>query len=346
VFVVGPGLRASLAKDVPVGATEIELTDATGFEVGDGVALEDSAGHGFQVSTAVLAERLGPHAFRLSEPVQDEYRLARRAHVKRAYSGVGGWGVRNAVLAGVTVEGTHGTPGSEYLGGCRGAGIYLHACQDVVVRGCTVRRYDGDAVSFQKNCRGIVVADCLIEENANAGLHPGSGSHSSLVRGNLVRRNGYVGLFVCVGVKETLFEGNEIVGNGGCGVSIGLDDSDNVFRGNRNVGNAETGVLFRRDSPRPEEGAHRNVFEGNVVRDNLGPRPAKSNSRPDSAGRACVVVEGTHLDLVFRGNDFGFAAPHPGAAILSDAGAENLQARDNRLENVSRTVQLRGARPE
>ena len=99
-------------------------------------------------------------------------------------------------------------------------------------------------------------------------------------------------------------------------------------------GNAETGILFRRDSPRAEDGAHRNVFEANVVRDNLGPRPAKSNSRPGSAGRACVVIEGAHHDLVFRDNEFVFSPPHKGAAFLIDATVKGLQLVGNRQQQV------------
>lgn len=341
IFVVGPGRKTALARDVAKGATEITLADATGFDVGDGIALEDRAGHGFEVTTATLLERLGPTTFRLSQPAESVYLLTRGAEVKRAFSGVGGWKVRNAALEGVTVEGNHGQPGSEYLGGCRGGGIYLHGCENVTVTHCVVRKFNGDAISFQGSCRRLTITHCLCEENANVGMHPGSGSHSCVVRENVLRKNGYVGLFVCVAVRHTLFEGNEIVDNAGCGISLGCQDSDNVFRGNRVLRNAETGVLFRRDSGNAADGAHRNVFEKNVVKDNLGPRPAKSNSRPDSAGQACVVIEGHHHELVFRDNDFGFSQPHPGTAILHDAKVEKLQLSGNRLQQLKELLKVR-----
>lgn len=334
ILVLGTGRKTALVHDVAKGAREITLADPTGFQIGDGIFLQDQAGHGFQVTTATLIERRG-HTFRLSQPTDNDYLLARKGEVKLGCSSIGGWKIADATVDGLTIEGNWGQAGSEYLGGCRGGGIYLFGCDRVTLRRCTVRKFNGDAISFQGKCQNITIEHCLCEDNANVGLHPGSYSHSATVRHNVLRKNGYIGLFVCVGVRKVLFENNEIVANAGCGISIGFDDSDNVFRGNRIVDNAETGVLFRRDSTQAEHGAHRNLFEKNVIRDNLGPRPARSNSRPSAAGKAAVVIEGSHHDLVFRDNEFAFSQPHPGAAILHDAAAKGLQMVNNRLRNLT-----------
>lgn len=338
VLVLGPGRKTSLASDFAKGTTEITLTDSTGFAVGDAIFLQDKAGHGFQVTTATLVERISAKTFRLSGPAENDYLLTRGAEVKRGFSGVGGWNIHDALVDGLTIEGNWGEAGSQYLGGCRGGGLYLFGCDQVTLRRCTVRKFNGDAISFQGQCRNVTIEECLCEDNANAGLHPGSYSHSSKIRNNIIRKNGYVGLFVCVGVQKMLFENNQIADNAGCGISIGQEDSDNIFRGNQILRNAETGVLFRRDSPLDEHGAHRNVFENNMVRDNLGPRPARSNSRPTSAGQASVVIEGNHHDLVFRDNAFSFSRPHSGPAILHDADAKNLKLSNNRLQNVEQSA--------
>ncbi len=339
VLVIGPGRKAALAKDVAKGATEITLVDAAGFELGDAIALEDKAGHGFEVTTATLIARLGPKSFRISQPAENDYLVARKAEVKHAISGIAGVNVKNASIKSLTVEGNHGTPGSEYLGGCRGGGVYLFGCENVLVSGCIVRKFNGDAISFQKKCTKLTIEQCLCEDNFNVGLHPGSGSHDCIVRKNTLRKNGYVGLFVCVGVRKVLFEDNDITNNAGCGISIGFNDTDNLFRLNRVINNAETGVLFRRDSPEAKHGAHRNVFEKNVIKDNLGPRLDKSNSRASSAGKACVVIEGAHHDLTFRDNDLGFSRPHAGSAFLLDTEASNLQLLGNRLHHLENLKQ-------
>ncbi|MSU79566.1 MAG: hypothetical protein EXS16_15940 [Gemmataceae bacterium] len=334
VLAIGGGRKAALASDVAKGATEITLVDARGFELGDGIALEDSAGHGFEVTTATLVARLGPRTFRISHPAESDYLVKRNAEAKHAISGISGVNVKNASVKGITVEGNHATPGSEYLGGCRGGGVYLFGCENVVVSRCVVRKYHGDAISFQGKCTKLNIEYCVCEDNSNVGMHPGSGSHDCIVRENTLRKNGYVGLFVCVGVRKVLFDKNVISNNAGCGISIGFDDTDNTFRSNRIVNNAETGVLFRRDSPKAKHGAHRNVFENNTIKENLGPRPEKSNSRASSAGKACVVIEGAHHDLIFRDNELGFSQAHAGSAFLHDSGVMNLQLHGNRLYHL------------
>src|SRR5262249_31972263 len=152
-----------------------------------------------------LVARLGPQTFRLGQPAESDYLVSRAGEVKHAISGIAGINITNASVKDITVEGNHGTAGSEYLGGCRGGGIYLAGCTNVVVSGCSVRKYNGDAISFQRECTKVTIEDCLCEHNFNVGLHPGSGSHDCVVRKNTLRKNGYVGLFVCVGVTRVLF---------------------------------------------------------------------------------------------------------------------------------------------
>jgi len=332
VLVMCNGRKTLPTADLHKGATQIELADASGFNVGDGISIEDQQNKGFPTTTATLTQRLGPKTFRISTPLEDDYSLARGAAVRLAFPVVSGVNVRGASVEGITVEGNFNRPGAEYLNGCRGGGIYLYDCHDTTVRNCAVRYICGDAISFQRNCTNVTVENCLTEHNSNVGLHPGSGSHHCLVKNNRVVNNGYCGLFVCVAVKHVLFEGNEIAGNGGCGISIGQDDSDNLFRGNRVADNAAAGVLFR---PGPEQGAHRNVFEKNTFADNLRPRAAKCNSHPSAAGRASVLLEGDYDDLVFRDNLFSFAQPGKAqAAVLVESAAKNLKLENNRLSNL------------
>jgi hypothetical protein len=103
-------------------------------------------------------------------------------------------------------------------------------------------------------------------------------------------------MFVCWRVKHGVFENNELQSNKGVGMSIGHKDTDNVFRQNKMIGNGGAGVEFRRESE--PMGAHRNLFEDNVILDN----GAGTVGRP---ARACVVMRGNHNDVVFRKNIIG-----------------------------------------
>jgi len=338
LLIQAAGRKTALVHDVLKKESHIKLADPTGFDVGDGIFLQDKAGHGFEVTTATLIKRLDPKTFLLSCPAESDYLRAREAEVKLSFPLVGGSKIKDAAVEDLILEGNYRGENSQYLGGCRGGGIYLIGCENVAIRRCSVRRYNGDAISFQGKSHHLTIEECVAEHNANVGMHPGSGSHSCIVRRNVLKDNGYVGLFVCVGVKNVLFEDNDITDNGGCGISIGYGDTDNIFRKNRVVGNAEMAVLFRRDSP--EHGGHRNVFEKNLFQDNLGPRPDKSNSRPSSAGKAAVVIEGAHHDLVFCDNQFIFSKPHAGPGVLRDAVSKGLVLKGNVFKNVAAEVEV------
>lgn len=294
------GARSLLSEDAPHGDWRIAIADAGALRVGDGVAIHDDRSPGaFAVTTATLVESLGPHTFRLSEPLVQDYAVARHATVVRAFPVVGGWHIHGAAVEGITVDGNRAKAG--YLDGCRGAGIYLYACQDVTIRNCTVQNCRADGISFQWSSRDITVEGCLIEKCAGFGLHPGSDSHDSIVRRNRALGNGGPGLFVCENVKHVVFEENELRDNLGPGISIGCKDTDNRFRENTIRGNGRTGILFRDDGGEIK-GAHRNTFEKNVVLDN-GPREKTDRQS------ACITIEGTHRDLILRNNTLGNTQP-------------------------------------
>jgi hypothetical protein len=172
------------------------------------------------------------------------------------------------------------------------------------------------------------VENCLV-----FGLHPGSDSHHCVVRRNRSLGNGGPGLFVCENVKHVTFQKNELRGNQGPGISIGCRDTDNVFRENMITKNGRTGILFRDDGGEPK-GAHRNVFEKNIILDN-GP-PAKAD-RP----AACITILGTHHDVVFRENTLGNTQTGGPAVvgILVENEAGGLVNEANRFLNLKQDIQ-------
>jgi len=325
VLVAADGARSRLACDGDCNERQVTLAEPSGFRVGDGVVIaDDSQSGGFGVTTATLTEQLDAKTFRISAPLYFDYMVAQNASARRAFPIVGGWQVKDAVIEGLTIEGNRGK--SERLDGCRGGGIYLFECEDVTIRRCTVREYNGDGISFQVSSH-VTVEDCLTENNAGLGLHPGSGSQQPIVRGNRSFGNGGDGLYVCWRVKHGLFEKNEIRGNQGAGISIGHKDTDNLFRGNTITKNGKAGVLFRSETE--AMGAHRNTFEQNTILDN-------GVAETGELTGACIVIRGPHHDLVFRENTIGHSQPSAGAGpgIRCTAEARGLKADENRYLNV------------
>jgi parallel beta-helix repeat protein len=326
------GFSTRLAADGDCNQREIIVADPARFRVGDGVAVVDKrAGGGFGVTTATLTAQLGPNVFRISRPLYFDYLMSQQAVARLAFPVVGGWQVKHAAVEGLTIEGNRAK--AEPLDGCRGGGIYLFECEDVAIRNCTVRSYNGDGISFQVS-QGVTVEGCQLEDNAGHGLHPGSGSQRPVVRHNRATGNGQDGMFVCWRVRHGQFEDNTLQGNRRSGLCIGHKDSDNLFRGNRIVGNDDAGITFRNETE--PMGAHRNRFEKNVVLDNGGSESAA----------AAVVIRGEHHDLVFRGNVIGFSQPRPGptVGIRAAATAKGLSANENEFRNVATPVAVENKR--
>jgi hypothetical protein len=329
VLVACDGLKTRLAADGDCNERQIALEDPSGFQVGDGVAIQDDHyGGGFEVTTATLTARVDDRTFKISAPLYLDYLVSRKARACLAFPVIGGWNVKDAGVEGITINGNQSR--TERLDGCRGGGIYLFECENVIIRNCVIRNYNGDGISFQVS-QHVTIEDCMSENNAGLGLHPGSGSQHPVVRRNRSLNNGGDGLFVCWRVKHGLFEDNEIRANKGVGVSIGHKDTDNLFRGNNISGNSKAGVLFREESQ--AMGAHRNVFESNRILDN---GPVEGDTEPGT----CIVIRGHHDDLVFRKNTIGSTKPIPrGVGILAGQHGKGLQTADNKFLNVKKEIE-------
>jgi parallel beta-helix repeat protein len=325
------GAKLPLTSDGDANQRRVTVAGAARLRVGDRVLVgDDRNASGFAVTSAVLTGKVGLDTFLLDTPLRDDCMVSRHGWVAHAFPAVGGWGVKNAAVEHLVIEGARGKAGGADMDGCRHGGIYLFGCDRVAVRHCVVRRFRGDAISFQVS-QHVRVEDCLCEGNAGHGLHPGSGSGHAVVRRNRSLRNAGDGLFVCWRVRRSRFEGNEVEGNAGDGISIGHKDSDNVFRANRVRGNGRHGILFREEAE--AMGAHRNVFEGNEVLDNGARAPA---GRPLPA----IVIRGAHHGLVFRDNVIGSTREQvrPPAGLLVSPRARGLRQAGNRFLNVRADV--------
>ncbi len=295
VMVRGQGAKTVLRKakaasspleiDGDYGEEQITLKNPDGFAVSDGVAVWDKNSGGFHTTVARLTGRNG-NTFALSLPLNADCMVADRAQAATVFPVVSGSHVEGVRVEALTIDGNKEE--NVHLNGCRGAGIFLYRCPGAVLTRCTVRRYNGDGVSFQQ-CNDVQVLDCVSEENASLGLHPGSGSQRPLVRACTARANGEDGLFLCWRVKNGVFEGNTLQANGRFGISIGHKDTDNLIRGNKVLGNQEDGVCFRNETD--GMAGHRNRVENNLIENNGLKRAA-----------AGIRVRGETRDLVFKGN--------------------------------------------
>jgi hypothetical protein len=283
-----------LEIDGDYGEEQITLKNPDGFQVGDGVAIWDKNANGFHTTVARITGRNG-NTFSLSLPLNADCMVQDGAQAATVFPVLSGYHAEGVRIENLTIDGHQDE--TVHLNGCRGGGIFLYRCPGAVISQCTVRRYNGDGISFQQS-NDAQVLECVSEDNASLGLHPGSGSQRPLVRGCAARRNGEDGLFLCWRVKEGVFENNTLEANRRFGISIGHKDTDNLIRGNKVLGNHEDGICFRNET----EGmaGHRNRVENNLIENNGLKRPA-----------AGIRVRGETRDLVLTGNTIRDTRPAP-----------------------------------
>ena len=275
------GVVTPLALDGDFGEQQITVRQADGFGVGQGVAVWDNNAGGFHVTVARITGRRG-NTLAIDKPLMADYMVQNQATASTVFPVVSGYDLRGARLEDLVIEGNKDT--NLHLTGCRGAGIFLYRAFGTVIKGCTVRNYNGDGISFQQS-NDVVVEECVSEGNASLGLHPGSGSQRPIIRHCIARRNGTDGLFLCWRVRHGKFEENVLEENGRFGISIGHKDSDNLLQRNRVIGNALSGVFFRNETT--GMAAHRNCLRENIIENN---------------GDVGIRVRGETNDLVFESN--------------------------------------------
>ena len=252
-----------LAADGDFGEEAITVQNPEGFEVGRGVYVGSKQARGFFAICATLLNQKDNY-FRLSKPLNADCMMAAEAFAATVFPVISAYDAEDYRIENLTIDGNR-EHNETMIDGCRGAGIFSYRGDGAVIENCTVRRYNGDGISFQQS-NNVQVLNCLAEGNAGKGLHPGSGSQRPIIRGCKSICNDDDGFFFCWRVRNAIVEDNEFRNNKGFGMSIGHKDSDNLVRKNTVVGNAKGGVYWRNE--KDPMAAHRIEFVENTVEDN------------------------------------------------------------------------------
>jgi parallel beta-helix repeat protein len=285
VLVKAPGPESPMRIDCDWGQMKVTPGSSSGFEVGMGVSLGDDRHPGWGVSVSSITHIERGSLF-LADNVTGNYTTENNGFVSAAVSVVSGADIHDASIENLLVDGC--SAGNPPINGCRGAGIYLFKARRCTISGCTVRKFNGDGISFQVT-EDCIVDNCLVEKVSGLGIHPGTGSARPVVMNCSMQKNGLDGLFICWRVQDGVFENCRMINNGRHGISIGHKDTDNLFRGNLISGNGYDGIHFRPE--KPSNAGSRNRFEDNRI---------ECNGRKGDA--AAVAVYPATKDLEFINN--------------------------------------------
>lgn len=288
VLIKKPSIRMRLARDADWYDREIELVDADGFEVGNGIALQaqHAQGRGRSTKKRTLVARDG-NRFLLDRALHENFWVDHAAEVATLFPILTANHARDIHIHNLTLDGNRAN--NERLDGNYAGCIFMQDCEAIRISDVTARNYHGDGISWQI-CHDVAILNCRSVDNSDLGLHPGSGSQRPVMRGNHVE-NCRIGIFFCWGVKHGFAEENTILGSGASGISVGHRDTDNVIRGNRIERSAQVGILFRNE---PNEGRcpHRNLVERNYIADS------------GNAEGFALDIQSETRDIVLRANQF------------------------------------------
>ncbi len=323
VLMKEPAVETTLAEDSDWFDQEITLTDARGFEIGDGVCLQTlrQDGVGEVVLRRTLVARSG-NRFKLDRSPRENMWMMYDTSVSTLFPLLTAEYASDIIIENLTLDGNRNN--NPLISGNYAAAIWLHDTNATTVRNVTLRNYNGDGMVWGI-CHDIVVENCCILDNAGMGLHPGSGSQRPIIRDNTFERNN-IGLFFCWGVRFGLAENNTLRGSLCHGISLGHHDDDNLVRNNLVEGSGEVGILFRAERG---EGftPTRNRVENNRVVDTGG-----------DDGVAIDVEGVTHGNTIARNTLVETRAPAQRVGIrLSPESGEN-ELVENQIEGFATSI--------
>lgn len=236
-----PSVSSPLIDIVGYGHSEFRVADPDLFRPGMGVSISAGNTGGFGTTVARIVDQDGDTFF-IDTPFHRDYRPREKAVASSMFPIIAGYGVENVRLSGLILDG--GENDSGYLDGCRGGGVFLLGCGQIEMDNLEIRRYRGDAISFQQ-CVDVWVIACHLHHNAGHGLHPGSGSVRYVMADNHVHDNGGCGIYYCLRTSHSICRDNRIETNAAEGITIGERDTDHLVQANIIRHNGKAGLALR-----------------------------------------------------------------------------------------------------
>lgn len=241
---------------------QIRVEDPTGFSPGCGIMLRSKRDNRLEVIKDTITHIDG-QTLHLSRRLEKNAWLEDGATAATVFPILTAEWVDNVLVEDLVLDGNRTE--NEEINGNYAGGVFIQHCDRHTFRNVVSRDYNGDGFSFQV-CDDIRFERCRAENNANLGFHPGSGSQRPIFTDCISRQNSQ-GIFFCWGVTHGLAQNCDLSDNLDYGITIGHRDTDNRITGCTIERNHKVGLQFRH--PQSEfRGAHRNLIEGCVIRDN------------------------------------------------------------------------------
>jgi hypothetical protein len=323
VCIKEPSVKTLLSENSDWYDREVTLTDASGFEIGDGIVLrtKNPNNGSFDTYKRTLIARSG-NRFKLDEMLVENFWTKGGASAATLFALFDGFRVADIAIENICLDGNRAN--NEFLNGNYVGCIFLRESNRIQMRKVTARNFNGDGISWQV-CHDVRVEDCQSHDHAGYGLHPGSGSQRTVVTTSKLERND-IGFFFCWGVKWALVENNAMLDNKRFGVSIGHNDTDNVVRNNEVQRSGKTGIYLRQEHG-PTFSPSRNHIEANRVVDS------------GAENGVAVDIEGVTESVMLKNNTLvETRQPAARIGVRISKEAKQIVLAENRIDGFSTSV--------
>ena len=237
-----PAVTTKLTAAAAKNQTYLDVSDASGFHVGDQFFIEDASGANYctyGIVTSIEGNRI--NFTNIISDNQSNFPGCVRAYaaglkVSTSFALLRSWAARfecdGVYIHDLTLDGNRiaSEPkswanscihlDSYYAGGYTGnTGVEYRTVQrNLVAKNLTIKNSPHDAISDQGE-GGLIVQDCMIENSAMHGVHLGTIFSNALIYNNIMLGNGTIGsgVFCCQTVTNVIVDSNIIVSfNHGC----------------------------------------------------------------------------------------------------------------------------------
>jgi parallel beta-helix repeat protein len=306
-----------------VGSPEVTLSDAKGFQVGDGVCLvaKEPHGKGTNIIQRTMIAASGSR-FKLDRRLEERFHVGGDPHIATNFAVIQCSNVTDVVIENLAVNGNKANNQMLDKGMFDDGAIRLDKCNRVTVRGVTVHDFFCDGIVWGIS-HDILVEKCHLYDGARLALHCGSGSQRSIVRSNKMQRSAE-GIYFCWGAQHGLYEKN-VIEECGYGITLGHSDSDNLIRDNEISKSREAGIYFR--GGEKAFAAHRNRIEKNRIVDSGGDKGVGIDVTGETEG---VVIVNNELKET--------RSPASRIGIRIGAQSRDTRCADNRIEGFATEI--------
>lgn len=262
-----PEVLSALAADVPEKATQVEVQDAAGFEVGMEIGILDRAMRGWHIThahiTAVEGNRIEFHP-----PTHRSYEVARDGMVVSHFPAITASGQADFTIESLRIEGDLPRQPTTRTSDFTFAAVHIVNCRRLRLRDLFINGWPSDGIGVQGGSEAQVT-DCIVQGCRGNGFHPGTSLVNAVFTGNIGRENEWDGLYFCMYVRHSTVSNNVFYRNGWSGIG-GLGnggDEWNTVSANTCVANGRAGIQVN-------DGKN-NTVTGNVCLNNSQSAPGR-----------------------------------------------------------------------